>query len=107
MFFQNLKDEREAKRRKHVEDLEDKVLLAEAVKAFFAGEIGKHVQEQMNTDLKGLEKDLMDIPPWKVKQIMRVQSQHQAITRLKTYLGKALLAGDNAYQELKQLNNRD
>ena len=106
-IFEKLRDEREEKRRKHIETLEDRVLLAESVRRFFEGEVGLHVKSKIASDCDSLLKEIAKQNAFKPKKILELQSQYHALKRLETYFGMALIEGDNAYQELQQSNNRD
>ena len=106
-FFSQFTHEREEKKRKQKEALEDQVLLSEDVRKFFATDLGKYLKAKMESDRTTILKALQAANPFDPQAIMALQSKYSAIGNLSNYLAQAIIAGDQAYTTLAQQDGRD
>lgn len=110
-MFKNLADsykQRQAeKARLHREALEDQVVQAEQVRNFFATDIGQYILKKMDEDIATVKSKLVRVDHRDANAVQDLQVEFQVINKVKLYLGKAILAGEQAERALNLKESYD
>ena len=102
-IMQKYKIKQEERARKQQEALEDQIVLAQQVRNFFETDLGRYLEEKMDTDIKNIKDKLVIAQP---EDVFLLQEEFRVINKIKGYLAQAILAGNNAEKAL-QLNAND
>lgn len=89
-----------AREQKLREQLEEQIILAEQVRNFFTTDVGKFIEEKMAEDQQTIKNKLILVDSDDMKQIKKLQNSYEVISKIKYYLGHALIAGESAEKAL-------
>ena len=91
--------------RKIKEDLEDKIIQGEQVRNFFATDLGKYIEKNIEIDIANIKQKLTQVDPELYLKIIELQTEYKVLNRVKLYFAKAIIDCDNALQALDLENN--
>lgn len=83
-----------------IQKLEDDLMLSNEVKKFLESPVGKYIRSCIEADKKSVKEELTKVDAWDLRTIAGLQDKYKLVCTIETYLAKALIAGNQASQQL-------